>query len=406
VSRKRVLFCGDAIAATGFSRATHNYCNGLVKAGYDVHVLGINYPGDWYDQRVYPFKVYSCISGGDFFGVSRIHNLAVQLRPDVIIIQQDPWNFPFYYKELAGINIPVVGVVAVDGKNCQGTALNWLQLAIFWTNYAREQAELGGHTGSSTVLPLGVDLSIYQLPDRGALRQEMLYPIFDKYELPRDTYVVGTVGRNQPRKRFDLTISYFAEWVHKYDVRDAVLWLHSAPTGDDCYNLKSLSEYFGIKGRVLVPDPNPTYGVTEEVMAKVYGLFDVYLSTTLGEGWGLPILEAMACGTPCVLPQWSALGEWAAEAAAMVDCSSLLVQPNINTVGGVMDRDQTVETLQHLYQNPSERVILRDKGVMLARQERFRWENIGAKFADVITQVIDRWANPPVEEDIMEEALT
>lgn len=402
--RKRVLFCGDAVAATGFSRATHNYCWALVAAGYDVHVLGINYPGDWYDQRVYPFKVYSCTgSNGDAWGVARIHNLAVELRPDVIVIQQDPWNFPYYHKELRGINIPVVGVVAVDGANCQGTALNWLQLSVFWTQYGESAAASGGHEGSSTVIPLGVDLNVYKQLDRAEVRESMLYPIFDKYGLSRDTYVVGTVGRNQPRKRFDLTLSYFADWVHSYRVKDAVLWVHSAPTGDDCYDIRSLAEYFGVKGRVLVPDPNPIYGVTEEVMAHVYNLFDLYFSTTLGEGWGLPAMEAMACGTPCLLPEWSAYAEWA-DAAQLVDCTSIFVQPNINTVGGVMDREHAVNALQHLYVNPSERVLMRDSGIALTQSDKYRWANIGKQFVSCIDQVIERWNNPPIETDVMEEA--
>ena len=404
-TRRRVLFCGDAIAATGFSRATHNYCWALVAAGYDVHVLGINYPGDWYDQRTYPFKVYSCTFGGDYWGVNRIHGLAVELRPDVVVIQQDPWNFPLYRKELQGINIPVVGVVAVDGGNCQGALLNWLQSVIFWTEFAHDAAKLGGFAGHAVVIPLGVDLSTYKQLDREELRRTMLRPIFDKYGLPRDAFVVGTVGRNQPRKRFDLTLAYFAEWVHRCDVRDACLWMHSAPSGDDCYDLKMLAEYFGIKGRVLVPDPNPIYGVAEETMAKIYNLFDLYLSTSLGEGWGLPILEAMACGTPCLLPRWSALGEWAGDAAYMVECTTSMVQPGINTVGGVMDRACTVAALQHVYANPSERMLMRDRGVELARRGAYRWSDIGRRFVEQIDLTIERWNNPTVDETMMEETV-
>lgn len=393
---RRVLFCGDAVAATGFAKATHNYCAGMIKAGFDPHVLAINYTGD---PHGHPFKAYTCFPGGDYFGCGRIKNLALQLRPDVIVIQQDPWNFPFYQAELDGISIPVVGVVAIDSKNCQGNLLNWLTTAIFWTKFAEEQAQLGGYKGTSTVIPLGVDQKIYHQKDKAQLKVEILHPIFEKYSLPKDSFVVGTVGRNQPRKRFDLMIQYFSEWVHTYAVDDAVLWLHSAPTGDDAYDLKKLAEYYDVKGRVLVPDPNPVYGVTEEMMSRIYNMLDVFMTTTLGEGMGLPPLEAMACGTPCLLPRWSALAEWAPPVARMIECTAYEVQPSINTVGGVMDRVQAVAALDFLYRNPSERIVMRDAGIRLASEPKFRWDAIGVEFVKVLEDVLNPAAK---EEPIME----
>lgn len=402
----RVLFVGDAVVSTGFAKATHAYCAGLLAAGHEVHVLGMHHTGDpcEYD-KLYP--IYTCWPGGDIYGIGRIANIVKQTKPDVIVIQQDPWNFPHYLEQLLEYkDVSVIGVVAVDGKNCQGEKLGpvyktvnkeptdevlhpGLTAAIFWTRFGADEARYGGWKGPSTVIPLGVDESVYKPLDRVETRRVMLSPVLRACGLPDDAFVVGCVGRNQHRKRLDLTIQYFAEWSHRHSVTDSVLWMHCAPTGDDAYDIKQLAAYFGVKGRVLVPDVNFRYGLSEGVMAKVYNFFDVYLSTSLGEGWGLPALEAMACGTPCVLGKWSAYAEWAADAAWLAECVSTPVAPAINTVGGEPG-PEVVEALHRLYTDAKACETLSKAGLALAALPQYRWKDVGERFAAVVVDVVKK----------------
>jgi glycosyltransferase involved in cell wall biosynthesis len=391
--KKRVLFVGDAVVSTGFAKATHAYCAGLLAAGCDVHVLGMHHTGDpnEYD-KLYP--IYTCWPGGDPFGIGRVANIVKQVQPDLIVIQQDPWNFPQYLERLADYpDIPVVGVVAVDGKNCQGDKLGpsdvhpGLSHAIFWTQFGAEEARVGGWKGSSSVVPLGVDLDVYHPMDRVAVRSNAIGPVLRAYGFDDDAFIVGCIGRNQPRKRLDLTIQYFAEWVQYKNVKNAVLWMQCAPTGDQAFDIKMLAKYFGVQGRVLLPDVNPRYGVDEGTMAKVYNFIDVYLSTTVGEGWGLPAMEAMACGTPCVVPKWSAYAEWAVDAAWLAECISIAVAPQINTVGGVVG-PEVKEALNRLYLEKHSWKALSDAGVKLASKPEHRWEHVGTEFAKIVAAVL------------------
>ena len=399
----RALIVGDACVSTGFAKGTHAYADGLVRAGYEVHVLGMHYTGD---PHPYPYPIYTTWPGGDQFGIGRIANIVKQTDPDVIIIQQDPWNFSEYMGRLHDVDKPIIGVVAVDGKNCSGRSLNGLAMAVFWTKFGEYEAKIGGYAGKSAVIPLGVDLDTFKPMDRAAVRKELLGPIFEKLGMPMDTFVVGAVGRNQERKRLDLTIQYFAEWTQAKDVRDAVLWMHVAPTGDDAFNIKQLAAYFGVKGRVLVPDINPRYGVAEEILAKVYNLFDVYLSTTLGEGMGLTAMEAMASGVACVLPKWSAYGEWAAPAAWLAECNSISVAPKINTVGGVVG-NETIKALSRLRNDPHARETLSKAGIKLMAEPQYRWEAVGDKFAEVVTKTIRPVTkHEPLPVSVEEEAVS
>lgn len=384
--KKKLLWVGDAVCSSGFERATR-YTTRALMDEFDVTILGLNYVGDPHN---YPCKVYTCWPGGDFSGLGRMQEIVGRVQPDVIVIQQDPWNFPAYLEQIVE-GIPVIGAIAVDGKNCRGAMLNGLDLAIFWTEFAREEARLGGHTGKSAVIPLGVDLDIYKpVPDRAALRDEMkMRQVFKLKGLSPDPFIVGVVGRNQPRKRLDLTIEYFAEWVNSREIEDAGLWLHVAPTGDAAYDLKQLAEYYGVMKYVMVPDIDPHYGVTEARLARSYGLFDCLLTTTQGEGFGLPMFEAMACGVPLIVPDWSALGELTKDAAITVPClTTAATIGSINSIGGIADKDMTVEALDLLYRDRTTREHCRERGLALVAQPKYRWENIGREFTEAVLGVL------------------
>lgn len=376
---KKLLWIGDAVAATGFARSTHKILDTL-RHHWDVTVLGLNYLGD---PHTYSYPIYPCYPGGDFFGVGRTKELIDKVQPDLIVIQNDPWNFPAYVKQIDG-KVPTVGIVAVDGLNAPGYALEGIQHAIFWTEFGRDQCAAGGWQGESSVIALGVDRSIY-FPQNRTKCRKLLFP---NHPQLWEAFVVGAVARNSPRKRLDLTILFFADWVKKQGVRDAYLYLHVGPTRDDAIDIKQLTHYAGLSGRVIhaIPDAGP--GVDEDELAVTYNSFDVKLSTTQGEGMDLPTLEAMACGIPCVVPRWSALAEWA-EAAVFVNCDSVACTVNgINVVGGVPNRAGTIQALSDLYKSPDFRKRCTDAGIALVAQPKFDWVQIGASMQDVLTDVL------------------
>jgi len=52
-----------------------------------------------------------------------------------------------------------------------------------------------------------------------------------------------------------------------------------------------------------------TMGYEPGMMAKLYSSFDVLTSVTRGEGFGIPIIEAQACGTPVIIGDWTSMPE-------------------------------------------------------------------------------------------------
>jgi len=372
---KRLLWIGDAACDTGFARATHYTLDTLSKE-WDVTVLGLNYRGD---PHTYPYPIYPAWPGGDLFGIGRCQEIVRKVRPHAIVIQNDPWNIPLYMKTLEEINdVPrplMIGAIAVDGKNCRGWAMNKLDHVIFWTKFAQYEAIKGGFAKSSSIVPLGVDLDIYKLGDRAAARKLVLPPQC------QNGFIVGNVNRNQPRKRIDLTIRYFAEWMHSTGVDDAFLYLHVAPTGDLGYDCDQLAGYYNLHGHMILAEPEVFQGASEAMMANTYHTFDVQVTTTAGEGWGLTTMEGMACGVPQIVPDWAALGEWCGEAAMKVPCDPICSLNKVNVIGGEPDGDLFKLALDKLYRFPEIRAAYRDKGLELAAQPEYRWENIAEAFA-------------------------
>ena len=391
---KRLLWVGDAVCPSGFALATHKILDTL-RHHYDVTVLGINYYGDPHDH---PYPIYGAIMGGDAMGVGRIVWMCDLVQPDVIVIQQDGWQIQPYVQQLRRKKpngeywfpehaaVPIVAALAVDGKNFRSRWLEGVDLAIFWTQFALAEAREGGYVGAAQVIPLGVDLETYYPVDRDGALDRLKIGQF------RDKFIVGNVNRNQPRKRWDLTLKFFAEWVGTRKIDDALLFLHAAPTGDNGIDIEQMANYYGIAHLMIGRTPPAFCGATEDVMRDTYNVFSVQVTTTQGEGFGLTTFEGMACGVPQVVPDWAALGELCRGAASMVPCVATginPVSPGLNVIGGVPDKRTFVDALDALYRVEGHRELVGRLGLERASEDRFRWANVGLAWVTALAEVFE-----------------
>ena len=111
--------------------------------------------------------------------------------------------------------------------------------------------------------------------------------------------------------------------------------------------------------------------IAEADLPALYGGATVLFFPSLYEGFGLPVLEAMACGTPVICSNTSSLPEVAGDAALMVDPT---------------DIDALAEALGQVLTDPSLHRRLRSKGVERARH--YSWERTARATADIYRQVL------------------
>ena len=127
----------------------------------------------------------------------------------------------------------------------------------------------------------------------------------------RFPYVLA-VGNLQPRKNLARLVESFVrlrqEWgiPHQFVLAGKAQWKES--------ELYEVIRRAGIEKDVLFAGY-----VTDDELVSLYNAADVFVYPSLYEGFGLPVLEAMACGVPVVTSRTTSLPEVAGEAALLVD---------------------------------------------------------------------------------------
>ena len=111
----------------------------------------------------------------------------------------------------------------------------------------------------------------------------------------------------------------------------------------------------------------------DDDLPALYSAATVLAMPSRYEGFGLPVLEAMACGTPVICSNTSSLPEVAGDAA-------LLVPPE--------DVQGWVEAIAHVMNDDALRLQMRERGFVQAA--RFSWENAARQTAEVYRQIANQ----------------
>jgi glycosyltransferase involved in cell wall biosynthesis len=111
--------------------------------------------------------------------------------------------------------------------------------------------------------------------------------------------------------------------------------------------------------------------VTKEDLVDMYNAAEIFVYPSLYEGFGIPPLEAMACGTPVVTSNTSSLPE-------VVGDAGRLVNPN--------DTREIATTIEDLILDEGYRAELSKKG--MARAGMFSWERTGKETWKVYEEVV------------------
>jgi glycosyltransferase involved in cell wall biosynthesis len=143
--------------------------------------------------------------------------------------------------------------------------------------------------------------------------------------VPDDAFLVGIVAANKAngqihRKAFAENLLAFALHLKKHP--DSYLYIHTDPSkAYGGFDLALLFRMVGIpKENVILPDlVQMRTGYPAEALAAFYTAFDVLLSTSYGEGFGVPTVEAQACGTRVITSNFAASQDLASEDSWKVD---------------------------------------------------------------------------------------
>lgn len=127
----------------------------------------------------------------------------------------------------------------------------------------------------------------------------------------RDTFVIGIVAMNRDlnRKGWHEQLLAFSRFHARHP--DSLLALHTSPVNNPGLNLPGMAARLGIGAAVSFPD-HYMYDmnmITQEQLAAFYRGLDILSLCSYGEGFGLPLAEAQACGIPVVTTDAAAMSE-------------------------------------------------------------------------------------------------
>lgn len=184
------------------------------------------------------------------------------------------------------------------------------------------------------------------------------------------------------RKAWQQNLRAFAIFARSHP--DAVIYMHTDPTRPDGFPIAAFCDFLGLpESQTRITDLLGYRAglIDQRVMAEAYTAADVLLACSMGEGFGLPVAEAMACGTPAIVTDFSAQPEIVGDTGWLVGCEPFydIMQRSDYAIPSI---PSIVEALEGAY---AERGTARARERSAAAEARVRAEY------DADTVYAERW---------------
>ena len=304
----RILWLSNAgWTKSGYGTQTQVWVPRLTALGHDVAVVAFHglqgAPLNVQGVQMFPG------STEDLFAQDVLPAYYAHHKADVLITLMDAWVLnPQLLRAMKVAHwMPVDCEASATGTSPYLGAMDRRVLTegggqpVAMSQFGRDVLEKAGF--SPLYVPHGIDCSVFKpADDRDALRERLGV---------KDRFVIGINAANVDpvRKALPEQMQAFAVFREKHP--DALLAIHSRLETRQGVNLERIAADLAIRDAVVFADQF-TYAaglVGDPDMAKWYNVLDVLSNCSYGEGFGLPIVEAQACGTPVITTAWSSMPE-------------------------------------------------------------------------------------------------
>lgn len=304
----RILWhSGAPWAPTGYGQQTRIFTPRIQALGHDVAISA------WFGLTgaVLEYDGMQVFPADQKWGNVLLPAYAKRHQADTVIALMDAWVLdPNRMRD-----IPLAVWVPVDHQPCPPRVADFFRLTgatpIAMSRFGEQMLRDEGL--NPLYVPHGIETSVFTPGNRDRARREWGV---------EDRFVVGIVANNSggmppsagpPRKAFPQSFMAFSEFYRRHP--DALLYLHTELSGrpglEHGINLAHLLDRMEIPPEaVKITDQLAMEtGMPHEAMAMLHSAFDVLLNPSYGEGFGIPIVEAQACGTPVIVSEWTSMPE-------------------------------------------------------------------------------------------------
>lgn len=448
-NKLKILMCSEAsFVNSGFGIYNKELLSRLYNTNkYDVAEFAsygfVNDPRD----KLIPWKYYANAVKDDDprhqqymsrpdnqFGRWRFEKVLLDFKPDVVIDVRDYWMS--YYQGLSPLRkfFHWVLMPTVDSAPQQE---DWIDTfisadAVFtysdWgANVIKEQSS-GKINYIDTTSP-GVDLNVFNIKNNKA-------KIKDALGLPPDSIVIGSVMRNQKRKLIPELFLSMRKLIDRLEQENnklgenIIFYMHTSYP-DAGWDIPELLKNYRMANRVYFSYvcsscgsveastfshpikvcsscgnknsrmPSVTNGVTSETLANIYNTFDLYVQYAICEGFGMPQVEAGACGVPIATVNYSAMCDIVSKLEAYpIRIGSFFKELETKASRVYPDNDDLVDIIYKHIMLPDPMLHKKRMRTRELTEKHYNWDDIAdrwIKYLDNLDAINYRsdWSKPP-----------
>lgn len=426
---KVFVLADSPTVTTGFGHVCKEILGTLYDTGYyDFEIVGINHDGSPHDL---PYRIHPAFNGlmpnaayRDVYGKQKFLDLLGEGRADLVFIIQDTFQIEAqgFGKRIAETNnaLPAdkkfawIFYFPIDATPKQSWIDGSVMMAnhpVAYTNYAYEEVLKLYTVGEDSLLEESVKTINAEKLEMLKGSMNIIYhginttnffPVSaeEKAELKRqfwadkkDKFVFINVNRNQMRKDIYRTMLAFKKLLDKRRANgkdDVYLYLHCNVFDGSGANILEVAKQIQLVEGEEFGFPRPEtfstskgYGI--EVINHLYNASDAMVTTTLGEGWGLSLSEAMAVKIPVIAPDHTSVPEILgktlngnAERGFIVKTSDSFVQNDDNSrIRPITDVDDMVEKMNFVVENRDKLQGMVDRAYHWVKELEWSGERIG-----------------------------
>jgi len=371
---KILLASHSPTLTTAYGRVICKIADALHRTEHLVAVVGAGYGGEPHN---FAFPVYGT---GQELMEDVIACWLRQGEADVLITLGDPWMFELVPHLPERADVMWISYFPVDGRPLPQSWEGWVRAADVPVVVSRwGQRVVSEATGiAPEVIYHGVDHEVFRPLDKAQAKARL--------KIDSSTFVVGFVGANQQRKNIPALVHAFAEF--RNGKSDVLLYLHT-PVVEGYWNIAEMLHRLHLTNvaRATPGLADTRTGVSDADLVGIYNAFDVLCLPTMGEGFGLPIIEGQSCGVPVLVTDCSSCTELVADPIQLLEPSSRLVMHR-NIEQAVVHERGVGQKLEYFYDH-------RNELGAIARKCRdfvtpFGWEAMCKRFVELVSRSASR----------------
>lgn len=386
---KKILFMSDGMwTQSGFGVVMKNIIERL-KDKYEIAELSWQYISS--KQKIngilrYPVSTHP-------FGKDTLYYALDDFKPDYVVTLGDYWMCGYLSEKpfqdiLKKNNTKWIWYIPIDSdiipaSYAQSGLLKTPDVLVTMSKHGYETAKKYGI--ESTYIPHGTDTSLYKKMNKEECKKRLDY---------EDKFVIGCVARNQDRKQLPRLIEAFSIFqkgkpeviLHFHcNVNDSMNLAKDHSSGK-LYSLLLQAIYtYGGETKIMFSDniECTLNGINVYDLCSLYGAMDIHALSTSGEGFGLPILDSMACGIPNVITDYTTANEFIGD-----NERGLKVPVKARYFGGfgteraLVDVEKFAEALEKLYKNHTLMKEMSEKGIEFTKN--YDWDIIIKKWEQLL----------------------